>query len=141
MKKEEHTKGLSLLKKSENSYPQSPEKAQLECFKNLYKNNRYWIEFSCPEFTSLCPITSQPDFGGIKILYQANELCLESKSLKLYLFSFRNHPSFHEEIVNRILDDCSKICKPKKMLVKGIFRPRGGISLTVKAKYSSKNSQ
>ena len=126
---------LSLLKKSKQLYPKSPKETKLECFKNLYKHHDYWIEFSCPEFTSLCPITAQPDFGKIIIRYKPKEFCIESKSLKFYLFSFRTHPSFHEEVVNQILNDCLKACHPEEMIVEGQFRPRGGISLNVKAYY------
>jgi 7-cyano-7-deazaguanine reductase len=83
----------------------------------------------------LCPITGQPDFGHITISYVPRKLCLESKSLKIYLFSFRNHGTFHEEAVNRILDDLVKTIRPRKALVKGEFNPRGGISITVEASY------
>lgn len=126
-------KGLTLLKRSVSKYPDSPDKARLEAFKNAYLDRDYWVQFDCPEFTSLCPVTSQPDFGRITIRYIPDKLCLESKSLKLYLFSFRNHGTFHEEAVNRILDDIVKIIKPRKIIVKGEFNPRGGISITVEA--------
>ncbi|MDD4872459.1 MAG: preQ(1) synthase [Kiritimatiellae bacterium] len=130
-----HTNGLTLLKRSVQSYPDSPEKAQLEAFENIYRARNYWIHFNCPEFTALCPITGQPDFGKITISYIPAKLCLESKSLKLYLFSFRNHGTFHEEAVNRILDDVVKAIKPRKAVVKGEFNTRGGISITVEAIY------
>lgn len=126
---------LTLLKQSKSKYPCSPNKARLEAFKNTYHKRDYWINFDCPEFTSLCPVTNQPDFGHITIRYVPNKLCLESKSLKLYLFSFRNHGTFHEEAVNRVLDDIVKTIKPRKAIVKGEFNPRGGISITVEATY------
>jgi 7-cyano-7-deazaguanine reductase len=127
--------GLTLLKRSVQNYPDSPEKAQLEAFKNVYQGRNYWVHFNCPEFTALCPITGQPDFGKIIISYIPNKLCLESKSLKLYLLAFRNCGTFHEEAVNRILDDLVKTIKPRKAIVKGEFNTRGGISITVEASY------
>jgi 7-cyano-7-deazaguanine reductase len=125
--------GLTLLKRSVLKYPESPDKARLEAFENVNRKRNYWIELDCPEFTSLCPVTGQPDFGHINIRYIADKLCLESKSLKIYLVSFRNHPCFHEEVVNRILDDVVKTIKPRKAVVIGRFNPRGGISITVEA--------
>ncbi|MBC8184756.1 NADPH-dependent 7-cyano-7-deazaguanine reductase QueF [candidate division KSB1 bacterium] len=128
-------KNLTLLKSSENVYPETPEEATLEVFDNQYANREYWITFDSPEFTSRCPITNQPDFGKILIKYIPAKKCVESKSLKLYLFSFRNHNTFHEEVVNRILDDLVKACKPRKAIVIGDFNPRGGISIKVEAEY------
>lgn len=128
-------KDLTLLKKGETRYPESPEKARLEAFRNATPNRHYWIHFDCPEFTALCPVTGQPDFGHLTIRYIPDKKCLESKSLKLYLFSFRNHGTFHEEVVNRILDDVVKAIKPREIVVRGEFRPRGGISITVEAAY------
>ena len=115
--------------------PKSPSKAKLETFKNSHPQRDYWIEFDCPEFTSMCPITGQPDFGHISIQYVADELCLESKSLKLYLFSFRNHGAFHEEVVNRVLDDIVKAIQPREAIVLGEFNPRGGIAINVEASH------
>ena len=128
-------KNLTLLKSSENVYPETPEDAKLEVFDNQYANRDYWITFDSPEFTSRCPITNQPDFGKILIKYIPDKKCVESKSLKLYLFSFRNHNTFHEEVVNRILDDLVKSCLPRKAIVIGDFNPRGGISIKVEAEY------
>ena len=124
---------LSLLSKGENNYPTNPDDATLETFTNLYPHRDYVITFDCPEFTSLCPVTSQPDFGEITIRYVADELCVESKSLKLFLFSFRNHNSFHEEVVNRILEEIVDVCSPRWAEVTGKFRPRGGIAIHVTA--------
>ena len=124
---------LTLLSRSHTEYPDTPDKAKLETFENAYPQRDYEILFDCPEFTSLCPVTGQPDFGHIRIRYIADKQCIESKSLKLYLYSFRNHHTFHEEAVNRILSDLVKACKPRWMEVNGEFRPRGGIALTITA--------
>lgn len=124
---------LTLLSRSHTEYPDTPDKAKLETFVNAYPQRDYEILFDCPEFTSLCPVTGQPDFGHIRVRYIADKRCIESKSLKLYLYSFRNHHTFHEEAVNRILSDLAKACKPRWMEVNGEFRPRGGISLTITA--------
>jgi 7-cyano-7-deazaguanine reductase len=107
----------------------------LETFANKHQGNDYWVEFNCPEFTSLCPITGQPDFAEIKIMYIPGERMVESKSLKLYLFSFRNHGDFHEDCVNIIMKDLIKLMNPKYIEVKGIFSPRGGISIYPYANY------
>jgi len=132
-----HEQKLSLLGQSKTEYPDSPDKARLEAFENRYADRDYWIEFNCPEFTALCPMTGQPDFGRITIRYIPDKLCIESKSLKLYLFSFRNHGSFHEEVVNRVLDDVVKLISPRKAIVKGVFNPRGGISITAEVCYEA----
>ena len=124
---------LTLLSRSHTEYPDTPDKAKLETFVNAYPGRDYEILFDCPEFTSLCPVTGQPDFGHIRIRYIADKECIESKSLKLYLYSFRNHHTFHEEAVNRILTDLVNACKPRWMEVTGEFRPRGGIALTITA--------
>lgn len=101
----------------------------LEAFSNKHPHRDYWVQFNCPEFTTLCPITGQPDFGEIKILYIPDEKMVESKSLKLYLFSFRNHGDFHEDCVNIILNDLVNLMQPRYIEVKGEFVPRGGISI------------
>jgi len=134
-RRERRHAGLTLLRRSRTRYPASPDRARLEAFRNSHPERNYRVRFECPEFTSLCPITSQPDFGVIQIEYVPDKLCLESKSLKLYLFSFRNHSTFHEEAVNRILDDVVKAVRPREAVVRGVFRPRGGISITVEAAY------
>lgn len=128
-------KSLTLLKKSSTKFPDSPEEASLETFENLFKNRDYEIIFSCPEFTSLCPVTGQPDFGEITIKYVPDKLCIESKSLKIFLYSFRNHCTFHEEAVNTILDEIVAKCSPRFAEVNGVFRPRGGIALSIKADF------
>ena len=129
---------LTLLKKSKTKYPDSPEKAELEVFENLYSSRDYEIIFDCPEFTSLCPVTGQPDFGHITITYIPDRYCVESKSLKIYLFSYREHNTFHEEAVNSILDAVVKSCSPRRAEVRGEFRPRGGIAIRVRAVYEKK---
>ena len=134
-KNKERFSSLTLLAASERNYPQSPDEARLETFQNLYADRDYVIEFDCPEYTSLCPVTGQPDFGHITVRYIPDKLCIESKSLKLYLYSFRNANIFHEESVNSLLDAIVKTCSPRKAEVIGKFRPRGGIAINVKATY------
>jgi len=126
---------LTLLGSRSTRYPDSPNQARLEAFPNTHPHRPYRITFDCPEFTSICPITGQPDFGRITIRYVPHRLCLESKSLKLYLFSFRNFGTFHEEAVNRILDDIVKAVRPRRAAVFGEFNPRGGIAIRVRAVY------
>lgn len=128
---------LTLLGASRTPVPSSPEEAVLETFANTHPERDYVIRFDCPEFTSLCPLTGQPDFGHITIEYVADARCIESKALKIYLFSFRNHGSFHEEVTNRILDDLVAACAPRRAKVIGDFRPRGGIAIHVTAEYES----
>lgn len=123
---------LTLLKTSHTKVSDSPENAKLEVFSNIYAGRDYEIIFDCPEFTSLCPVTGQPDFGAITIRYIADKYCIESKSLKLYLFSFRNHNTFHEEAVNSIFDAVVKAASPRWAEVSGIFNPRGGIAIKVR---------
>jgi 7-cyano-7-deazaguanine reductase len=126
---------LTLLGHSENRLPRSPEEARLEVFANRNAGRNYWIELDYPEFSSLCPVTGQPDSAHLTIRYIPDRLCLETKSLKFYLASFRNLPSFNEDIVNRILDELSGACAPRRMIVKGRFSPRGGIRLTATAAF------
>jgi len=101
----------------------------LETFENRNSENDYWVKFSCPEFTSLCPITGQPDFATVYISYIPDVKMVESKSLKLYLFSFRNHGGFHEDCVNLIMKDLIRLMEPRYIEVWGKFTPRGGISI------------
>ena len=119
---------LKLLgKKTEYKSDYAPE--VLETFLNRHMENDYFVKFNCPEFTSLCPITGQPDFATIYISYIPDELMVESKSLKLYLFSFRNHGDFHEDCVNKIMKDLVSLMNPRYIEVWGKFTPRGGISI------------
>lgn len=120
--------GLQQLgKKTEYKMDYAPE--VLERFENKHSGNDYFVKFNCPEFTSLCPITGQPDFATIYISYIPDKWMVESKSLKLYLFSFRNHGDFHEDCVNIIMKDLIKLMDPKYIEVWGKFTPRGGISI------------
>ena len=107
----------------------------LEAFENQHPERDYWVQFNCPEFTTLCPITGQPDFAEIKIMYIPDQRMVESKSLKLYLFSFRNHGDFHEDCVNTIMEDLIKLMDPRYIEVIGLFVPRGGISIHPYANY------
>ena len=132
MTDEKKLTGLTLLKKGETRYPTAPDEARLETFENANRQRNYWIQFKTSEFTSLCPITGQPDFATITIEYIPEKLCVESKSLKLYLFSFRQTGTFYEEIVNRIYTDLSEQLKPRRLLINGDFTARGGITSSVK---------
>ena len=107
----------------------------LEAFENRHPGNDYWVRFNCPEFTSLCPITGQPDFAEIRISYIPDKCMVESKSLKLYILSFRNHGDFHEDCVNTIMKDLIKLMDPRYIEVTGFFTPRGGISIHPYANY------
>ncbi|HLN52932.1 MAG TPA: preQ(1) synthase [Lentimicrobium sp.] len=105
------------------------DKSVLETFQNPHIQRDYRVKFNCPEFTALCPITGQPDFATIYITYIPDERMVESKSLKLYLFSFRNHGAFHEDVINIIMNDLIEIMQPRYIEVLGKFLPRGGISI------------
>jgi 7-cyano-7-deazaguanine reductase len=109
--------------------------AQLETFVNQYPDREYTIEIVCPEFTSLCPKTGQPDFGTITFTYTPAELCVELKSLKLYLQQYRQQGVFYEHIVNRLLDDFVQACRPRRCQVRGAFSARGGITTSVTCEY------
>src|SRR5438034_8317657 len=114
-----------------------PQAEQLETFPNQYPGRDYTIEIVCPEFTSLCPKTGQPDFGTITFTYTPGERCVELKSLKLYLQRFRNEGVFYEHLVNRLLDDFVTACQPRRCRVTGAFTPRGGITTTVTCIYEA----
>ena len=110
---------------------EAPAFDQLETFPNQHPYRDYTIEIVCPEFTSMCPKTGQPDFGTITYSYTPGPLCVELKSLKLYLQRFRNQGIYYEDVVNRLLDDFIKACSPRRCKVVGAFTPRGGITTTV----------
>jgi 7-cyano-7-deazaguanine reductase len=110
-------------------YPTDYAPEMLETFDNKHPDNDYWVRFQCPEFTTLCPITGQPDFATLLIDYIPATKMVESKSLKLYLFSFRNHGDFHEDCVNIVMKDLIRLLDPKYIEVTGLFTPRGGISI------------
>jgi len=134
-RKKEELSDITLLgqKNVQYGYDYVPE--ILETFDNKHPMNDYWVKFNCPEFTSLCPITGQPDFATIYISYIPEQKMVESKSLKLYLVSFRNHGDFHEDVVNIIMKDLIKLMDPRYIEVWGKFLPRGGISIDPYANY------
>jgi len=136
-RKDEGLKALG--KKTEYKDDYAPE--VLETFTNQHPENDYWVRFNCPEFTTLCPITGQPDFGELRIAYIPDERMVESKSLKLYLFSFRNHGGFHEDCVNVVMKDLIRLMNPKYIEVTGLFVPRGGISIWPFANYGRKGTK
>jgi 7-cyano-7-deazaguanine reductase len=111
------------------------DKKLIEIFKNAYPNRDYTIIHTAPEFTSVCPKTGQPDFGVINIEYIPDEICIELKSLKLYLNSFMNDGIFYESVTNLILEDLVEVCKPRYMLITAEFNVRGGISSVIEAEY------
>ena len=115
-------------------------KHKIEMFKNPYPKRDYLITINCPEFTSVCPRTGQPDFGEIIIEYCPDKRCIELKSLKLYMQSYRNRGIFYEALTNEILEDLSGSCRPRWMKVTSRFTPRGGITTSVTAEYHKKNS-
>lgn len=136
----QQTESLTLLG-SKTKYKDQYTPEVLETFVNLHPDVDYFVKFNCPEFTSLCPITGQPDFAKIYISYVPNKKMVESKSLKLYLFSFRNHGSFHEDCINIIMKDLIALMAPKYIEVWGKFTPRGGISIDPYTNYGQKNSK
>ncbi len=116
---------------------EAPSSDQLKTFPNQYLGRDYTIEIVCPEFTSVCPMTGQPDFGTITFSYTPDKLCVELKSLKMYLHRYRNQGIFYENAVNRLLDDFVKACQPRQVTVIGSFTPRGGITTTVTCMYEA----
>ena len=130
-RKQDHLQSLG----HKTEIPTDYNPAVLEAFENRHPERDYWVQFNCPEFTAMCPITGQPDFAEIKILYIPDRRMVESKSLKLYLFSYRNHGDFHEDCVNTILDDLVRLMEPRYIEVLGLFVPRGGISIHPYANY------
>jgi len=135
----EELQGVTLLGENKTKYPTDYDPSILETFDNKHQEEDYLVTFNCPEFTSLCPKTGQPDFAKIIINYIPRVKMVESKSLKLYLFSFRNHGDFHEDCVNIIKNDLVKLMNPKYLEVIGIFTPRGGISIYPMASYADED--
>lgn len=129
MERNKTTEHLTQLGSRETNYPADYCPEVLETFENKHPGQPYFVKFNCPEFTSLCPITGQPDFASLYISYVPAERMVESKSLKLYLFSFRNHGAFHEDCVNLIMKDLIRLMEPLYIEVWGKFLPRGGISI------------
>lgn len=132
---------VTLLGSNGTKYPTQYSPEVLETFINKHQDNEYLVTFTCPEFTSLCPKTGQPDFARLIISYIPRERIVESKSLKLYLFSFRNHGDFHEDCVNIIMKDLVRLMDPRYLEVKGIFTPRGGIAIHPFANYGDTDHQ
>ena len=128
-RKPEELEGVTLLGNQGTNYLFDYAPQVLETFPNKHTNRDYFVKFNCPEFTSLCPQTGQPDFATVYISYITNEIMVESKSLKLYLFSFRNHGDFHEDCMNIIMNDLIELMDPRYIEVWGKFTPRGGISI------------
>ena len=137
----EEKQGITLLGNQKTKYPDDYAPQMLETFINKHQDNDYFVKFNCPEFTSLCPITGQPDFATIYISYIPDVRMVESKSLKLYLYSFRNHGDFHEDCVNIIMKDLIKLMDPKYLEVWGKFTPRGGISIDPYCNYGRKGTK
>ena len=137
----EETVGITLLGNQGTKYDFNYNPDILETFINKHQDNDYFVKFNCPEFTSLCPITGQPDFATITISYVPNVNMVESKSLKLYLFSFRNHGDFHEDCINIIMKDLIRLMDPKYIEVWGKFTPRGGISIDPYCNYGQAHTK
>ena len=137
----ETTSGITLLGNQGTIYNDKYDPKLLETFDNLHPDNEYVVCFNCPEFTALCPITGQPDYGRIIIRYIPRQRMVESKSLKLYLFSFRNEGEFHEDCVNIIMKDLVKLMDPRYLEVTGYFNPRGGIAIVPFANYGDDDHQ
>ena len=116
---------------------QKPSRDQMETFANTFPGRDYQIEILCPEFTSVCPKTGQPDFGSLTFRYIPDKLCVELKSLKLYLQSFRNEGIFYENVTNRILDDLAAVLQPRRLTLVAQFTPRGGISSRIVVSHPS----
>ncbi|MBC2118204.1 preQ(1) synthase [Listeria booriae] len=135
MRNQDELAGVTHLGNQGTEYRMDYAPEVLEAFPNKHPDNDYFVKFNCPEFTSLCPMTGQPDFATIYISYVPGEKMVESKSLKLYLFSFRNHGDFHEDCINIIMKDLIKLMGPKYIEVWGEFTPRGGISIDPYANY------
>ncbi|HBN11171.1 MAG TPA: NADPH-dependent 7-cyano-7-deazaguanine reductase QueF [Ruminococcus sp.] len=140
MRNKDEMNTVSLLGNKNTNYPDDYCPDVLETFINMHQDNNYFVKFNCPEFTSLCPITGQPDFATIYISYVPDIKMVESKSLKLYLFSFRNHGDFHEDCINIIMKDLIKLMEPKYIEVWGKFTPRGGISIDPYCNYGKKDT-
>lgn len=138
---EDYTKDLSLLGNQEVKYGFDYNPDVLETFDNKNEGRDYFVKFNCPEFTTLCPITNQPDFATLYISYIPDVKMVESKALKLYLFSFRNHGGFHENSVNMIMDDLIELMDPKYIEIWGKFTPRGGISIDPYCNYGRKGTK
>ena len=132
---------LTKLGSARTEYKTDYDPSVLESFSNRHPGNDYFVKFNCPEFTSLCPITGQPDYATIIISYVPDERLVESKSLKLYLFTYRNHGDFHEDVVNTIMKDLIALLDPKYIEVWGRFLPRGGLSIDPYCNYGKPSTR
>ena len=141
MRTDKELEGVTLLGAGATQYPTDYSASLLEWFPNKHPENDYLVSLDCPEFTSLCPKTGQPDFGHIVINYIPGEKMVESKSLKLYLFGFRNHGDVHEDCINIILKDLIALMQPRYIEVVGLFTPRGGISIRPYANWADAGHQ
>lgn len=141
MRTSDELRGISLLGANATHYPDRYAPEVLETFDNKHPENEYLVTFMCPEFTSLCPKTGQPDFARIIINYIPRVKMVESKSLKLYLFSFRNHGDFHEDCINIIKNDLVRLMDPRYLEVIGLFTPRGGIAIYPFTNYADADHQ
>ncbi|WP_430539430.1 preQ(1) synthase [Listeria rocourtiae] len=141
MRNQDELAGVTHLGNQGTAYRMDYAPEVLEAFPNKHPDNDYFVKFNCPEFTSLCPMTGQPDFATIYISYVPGEKMVESKSLKLYLFSFRNHGDFHEDCINIIMKDLIDLMGPKYIEVWGKFTPRGGISIDPYANYGKPDTR
>ena len=135
-KKPMHLGHTSILSDRQIAQPRSI----LDTFENPRPQRDYEIKFTFPEFTSVCPVTGQPDFATITVTYVPDQKCVEMKSLKLYYFSYRNKGIFYESVINTILDDLVAVLKPRRMTVTGDFAVRGGTAGTVSASYDARNA-
>ena len=141
MPREKQNEGITLLGNNNAKYPQTYDPSVLETFANKHPGRDYFVKFNCPEFTSLCPITGQPDFATVYISYVPREKMVESNSLKLYLFGFRNRGDFHEDCVNIIMNDLIDLLDPAYIEVLGKFLPRGGISIDPYCNYGKNGTK
>ncbi len=126
-----HNSSFNLLGNTASKLPQVPDKNILETFPNRNSQRDYEITLTCPEFTVLCPVTGQPDFGTLTIRYTPDHHCVETKSLKFYLASFRSQHAFGEDVINRIADDLVDVLAPRQLYLHAEYTPRGGISLSI----------
>lgn len=141
MRNQDELAGVSHLGSQQTQYLTDYTPQVLEVFPNKHPDNDYFVKFNCPEFTSLCPMTGQPDFAAIYISYVPGAMMVESKSLKLYLFSFRNRGDFHEDCINIIMKDLIALMAPKYIEVWGKFTPRGGISIDPYVNYGKEDTR
>ncbi|MFU0790563.1 MAG: preQ(1) synthase [Virgibacillus proomii] len=137
----EELKDVTLLGNQHTNYTFDYTPEVLEVFDNKHPNSDYFVKFNCPEFTTLCPKTMQPDFGTVYISYIPDKKMVESKSLKLYLISFRNHGDFHEDSINIIMNDLIHVMDPRYIEVWGKFTPRGGISIDPYCNYGKSGTK